>query len=54
VDREDPKESGRIYLVEREHHKLGDAFLVDLEIVPIDQVDPRNLPPAEQIYTRAA
>jgi hypothetical protein len=52
TDREVPADCRRLYLLERDHLSTPGAFPLDLQIVPIDQVDMGRLPPATVVFER--
>ncbi|HZQ98147.1 MAG TPA: hypothetical protein VFC93_04935 [Chloroflexota bacterium] len=52
TDDERPEDSKRIYLMERDYLGLPDAVPLDLQVVPLGEVDEQRLPAAETIFER--
>ena len=52
LTREAPEDEDRIYLLEREYRQRAGVFPLDLHVIPLTEVDERNLPPAEALFER--
>ena len=46
------RDEDRIYLLEREYRQRAGVFPLDLHVIPLTEVDERNLPPAEALFER--
>jgi hypothetical protein len=52
MDEEVLEDAHRIYLMERECRQKVGEFPLDVQVVPLSEVDERNLPPGEIVFER--